>query len=196
MPKRKPREVTGFEKLLAELIEAASPGRIVFTKTRPIFDDKKPCYELEIATRGSTIIIVNPDLEDSLQVALHDLNSGELDPMRPAWSRVSRLHREVVIRTLQSVEARHMAPGAKAKLGAKYVAGAEYAIADAFHAALSSLWNVDDYDEWGEILPGTPKLDNEGPLEPIHIAKPPKRSAPKAGSSDTRPATRAVAPKA
>jgi len=65
VPKRKPeaREVSGFERLLAELIEAASPGRIVFTKTCPIFDDESTCYELELATRGSTMIIVNPDLE-------------------------------------------------------------------------------------------------------------------------------------
>lgn len=178
MPKRKAREVTAFEKLLAEVIEAASPGRIVFTKTRPVFDDKASCYELEIATRGSTIIIVNPDLEDSIHVALHDLKSGELDPVRPAWSRVSRLHREVVIRTLEGIEARHMARAAKGKLGSKHAAGAEYQIADAFHAALSVLWMAHDYDHWGELLPGTPKLD-ERPLEPIHIAKPPKRRAAK-----------------
>jgi hypothetical protein len=53
MPKPKPREVTGFEKLLAELIDAASPGRVVFTKSKPVFDDRKPGYELEIATRGT-----------------------------------------------------------------------------------------------------------------------------------------------
>jgi hypothetical protein len=176
MPKRKPREVTGFEKELVELIDAASPGRVVFTKSRPIYQGKS-AYALEIATRGTTTTTVTDDLEELVQVGLEDLKSGDLiDPVTPAWSRVSRRHREVVIRTLQSIEARHMARAAKAQLGAKHSARAEYAIADAFAAALAVLWMTDDRDENGDVLPGTPQLA-EGPPEAVHVAKPPKRRA-------------------
>jgi hypothetical protein len=177
MPKRKPREITGFERVLVELIDKASPGRIVLSKTRHVFDGGESGFELQLETRSGSISYLDRDLEDSLHCALHDLNSGEEDPIRPAWTRVSRHHREVAIRTLQALESRHMARAAKAQLGAKYSAAAEYGIADAFHAALAVLWTVDDYDENGELLPGTPKLEAEGPPEPIHITKPRKRTA-------------------
>lgn len=172
MPKRKPRVPSDFEKVLAELIEKASPGRVSFSKTKPMFEHHATGYALELVTRATTITIYNDDLEDSLHVGLEDLSSGDEDPIRPAWHRVSRFHREVVIRTLESIVAKHMARAAKARLGAK-TDGGEYAIADAFHAALSQLWTVDDRDMQGELLPDTPKLDE--PPEPIHVAKPKKR---------------------
>jgi len=177
MPKRKPREMTGFEKQLIALIEAASPGRVVFTKSRPIYEGKSG-YELEIATRGTTTTTVTDDLDELIQIALEDFSSGDrIDPVTPAWSRVSRHHREVVIRTLQRFEAAHMARAAKAQLGAKHSAAAEYEIADAFAAALAVLWTTDDRDENGDIIPGTPKLEAEGPPEPIHTARPRRRKA-------------------
>lgn len=76
MPKRKPRQVTGFEKLLVDLIEKASPGRIVISKTRHISTGGHPGFELQLETRSGSISYLDRDLEDSLQCALHDLDSG------------------------------------------------------------------------------------------------------------------------
>jgi len=102
MPKRKPREVSAFEKLLVEVIDKASPGRVIISKTKPFFEGHEAGYEFEIKTRASTICILGQDLEDSIHVALDELTSGEADPVRPTWNRVSRFHREVVIRTWAS----------------------------------------------------------------------------------------------
>ena len=82
MPKSKPRVVTGFEKTLLELLEKVSPGRIVLSTTRPVFEGSEPGFELQLETRSGSISYLDRDLEDSVHCALHDLNSGEEDPIR------------------------------------------------------------------------------------------------------------------
>lgn len=174
MPKRKPREVKGFELELVKLIDAASPGRIELSRTKPIFDGGRTGFSVTLETRSTTCQYLDEGLAEIVDVALHDLESGEEDPIRPMWHRLSRFQREAVTRLLDMFAAKHMARAARARLGAGRSAAAEYDLADAFHAALVELRSVHDDDESGMPLPGTPKLE-AGPPEPIRVATPPKR---------------------
>lgn len=179
MPKRKLRDVTGFEAELVALIDAASPGGITLSRTRPIFDGARSGFCIAFQTRSTSCEYLDEGLAEIVDVARADLASGEEDPIRPMWHRLTRFQREAVTQMLDMTAARHMARAARVRLGAGGNAGAQHALADAFHAALVELRSTHDDDESGMPLPGTPKLDDGAPREPIHVAKPRKPRAPR-----------------
>jgi hypothetical protein len=176
MPKRKPREVTGFERELVELLDAVAPGGVEVSRTKRIFDEGRAGFCVRFVTRSTICDYLDDDLSEAIAVAAADAESGEEDPPIPMFHRLNRLQREVVRRVLELHAAKHMGRAAKAKLGAGGAANAEYALADAFNAALYALRIADhDDDMSGMPLPGTPKLEDEGPPEPVHVSKPPRR---------------------
>lgn len=180
MPKRK-REVTGFERELVELLDAVAPSGVQFARTRGIFDEGRAGFRVTCITRSTICDFLDQDLREAVAQVLADAKSGEQDPYLPAFHQLDRFQREAVRRVLEEHAAAHMGRAAGAKLGAGGSAAAEFALADAFNAALGEL-RCDEHDltEAGELLPGTPRLEDKGPLEPIHVAKP-RATRPVAG---------------
>lgn len=160
MPKHKSRStVNGFELQLAGLLDKVSPGKVTLSKTRPMFDGR-PGYEVEIDTRESKIVFVVETLAEGVEAAADAIDSGEEDPIRPAWRRLTRFQREVVRRTLEALASKHMARAAAAKIANSRTAHSEYELADAFHAAFEEL-QFDNVDHQHIVQPNTEKLAAE-----------------------------------
>lgn len=172
MGKRKaPSGTDGFEQRLAGVIEKLSPGRLGFTKARTVVNEA--CrYDVEIDTRGSKISFVVESLTEGLDVVTDALESGEEDPIRPAWRNLSRFQRELVRRTVAELAEKHMALAAAAKVRRDASAYAEFEIADAFHAAVQEL-DFEEVDARGMLIPTDERLE----AEPVKVTQPRMRPA-------------------
>lgn len=153
MPKKRASVKDDGFKTLETLLDNVTPGTLTLGKT--IWkSDGRTHYDVTVDTRESKLSIGADSLEEALRDAKDSLSDGTEDPFRPAWSRLSRHQRELVRRTLDEAAARHMARAAAAKLGAEGSAHAEYAMSDAFHAAVEelALWEDEHPDtETGRI---------------------------------------------
>lgn len=106
-------------------------------------------YEVAIQTRSYDELYSGKTIGEAIRSAVDEYEDatrpeGHTDPVVPSWYRVSRMQREVVERTLERHRHEHMARAAEANIrGARADATAEYAMADAFKAAIDTLY----YDE-------------------------------------------------
>lgn len=148
-------------KMLEKLLDNVTPGTLTLGKTTWKSDGRNH-YDVTVDTRESKLSIGADTLEAAISDAKDSLSEGTEDPHRPAWVRLSRHQRELVRRTLGEIAERHMAQAAAAKLGGGGIAHAEYAMSDAFHAAVEelALWEDEHPDtETGRVE----KLEAEPP---------------------------------
>jgi hypothetical protein len=146
-----------LESVLKELVDRASPGEVRLNVPRSAWMREYASYEVSIQTRSFDEIFTGKTIGDAIRSAAEGMAEpaveGDRDPVVPSWYRVSRMQREIVQQTLERHRARHMANAAAANIAnSPVVAQAEYAMADAFKAALAVL----DYEENDE---------EQGPLE-------------------------------
>lgn len=137
-----------LDAVLKELIDRASPGDVRLNVPRSAWMREYASYEIAIQTRSYDEIFTGETISDAIRSAADAMAQppveGDRDPIVPSWYRVSRMQREFVQRTLERHRAKHMANAAAANIAnSLVVAQAEYAMADAFKAALAAL----DYEE-------------------------------------------------
>lgn len=159
-----------LEEILQKLVNHVSPGEVRLNVSRVAWMRDLECYEVSIQTRSYDEGFTGKTIAEAIRSAAEGMekppSEGDIDPVVPSWYRVSRMQREVVERTLERYRARHMANAAAANIANNTnEARAEYAIADAFKAALESL----EYEETDGDM---------GPLEKEVLA--PRQSTSKA----------------
>jgi hypothetical protein len=113
-------------------------------------------YEVSVQTRSYDELFSGKSVGDAIRSALEGIEDpkveGDTDPVVPSWYRVSRMQREIVERTLERHRAEHMARAAEANIrNVVSDAAAEYAIADAFKAAMDTLYYDEVDDEQGPL---------------------------------------------
>ncbi|RLB55849.1 MAG: hypothetical protein DRI90_19165 [Deltaproteobacteria bacterium] len=145
-----------LEVLLQELINKVSPAEVRLGIPRYAAIREVADVELSFRTRGWDEGFCCKSIRGVVEDALHsleDAQDGDSDPVIPSWYRVSRMQRQVVNQTLKQRAAEHMARAAEANIASRTTASAaEYAMADAFEAALDALM-FDNADNDGEVLP-------------------------------------------
>ena len=140
----------GTEEALRELLGVLGRGRVALLTPRFAAERETGHVELSIATRGGDSSFLAPLIREAAQEALEVLRSGTEDPVTPAWRRLTRMQREIVLEALTEARARHMRLAAEASVdNTPQGVSAEYAKADAFDAALREL-DVMDVDETGQ----------------------------------------------
>lgn len=169
----KSKDVPDCETALAKLVEHLSPGSITITKPKYSVLKQRTAYELTALTRESSITFVADSIAEVARDAFDAMTDGTEDPIVPAWSRLSRYQRQIVVQTLREHAARHMARAAEAKITCAPSSYTDYEVADAFQAAIATL-DYDDLDEQHALLERE-KLAAE---KPIKITQP--RTKPRA----------------
>jgi hypothetical protein len=159
-----------LEAVLKALVDRVSPGDVRLNVSRAAWMRDGTSYEVSLQTRSFDEITSGETIGEAIRMALDVLEQppveGDTDPFVPSWYRVTRMQRELVERTLERCHAKHMARAAAANIAhAAAVAQAEYAMADAFKAALASL-EFEDTDGHQEALEKEP-LAARDPDSPI-----------------------------
>jgi len=147
-----------LDKTLATLLEKVSPGELKIAVPRFAVLQDVARYEVSFRTRGYDEVFCGKTIRQAAEMALESLEDppeGEVDPIVPSWYRLSRMQRQVVEQTLKRLLADHMAGAASLNIARSPQAQAEYAVADAFQAALAAL-EFDDVDEHHGALPAEP----------------------------------------
>ncbi len=156
-----------LESVLAALVDRASPGVVRLGVPKHAFMREHASYEVAIQTRSYDELYSGTTVGEAIRSAMDSFEDstrpeGDTDPVVPSWYRVSRMQREVVERTLERHRHEHMARAAEANIrGARADATAEYAMADAFKAAIDTLYydEVDDRHFALEQEPLQPRVD-------------------------------------
>lgn len=151
MAKAKTSSESDCDTALLKLIDHVSPASVCLTKPKYAVIDQRRGIELTVITREAPIVFAAETIAAVAAEALDGLDAPREDPFVPAWSRLARIQRQVVVQTPREHSARHMAQVARAKLGNSGAAFAEYQIADAFSAAVDAL-DHEDVDEHNEVL--------------------------------------------
>jgi len=141
-----------LESALTALVDRTSPGVVRLGIPKHAWMREYASYEVSIQTRSYDDMFSGKTLGEAIRSALDAFEDpakpeGDIDPVVPSWYRVSRMQREIVQRTLERYRAEHMARAAEANIrNASSAAAAEYAMADAFKAAIDTLY-YDEVDE-------------------------------------------------
>ena len=152
---------------------------------------KQNSFEVAFATRGLEDSFCGPTVRDAVESALDALENPDgtnPDPFLPAWYRLTRFQREVVNETLKEHAARHMARASMLKVqrssGAE--AEAEWALADAFRAAVDSLV-YQDVDDKGRELRKPPLSGSESKGAPSSGDRAPAKAGKQRERTSTAP---------
>jgi hypothetical protein len=145
-----------LEAVLKELVDRVSPGDVRLNVPRPAWMREYASYEVCIQTRSFDECFSGKTIGDAIRSAAEGVAEpiveGDRDPIVPSWYRASRMQRELVERTLERHRAKHMANAAAANIANNSsVAQAEYAMADAFKAALMALEYEDNDEQHGPL---------------------------------------------
>ena len=142
-------EVKTFESKLAELVERVAPAelRIRCLPTSPKLLELLPSiksskhFSISFQTRSFDEGSSGGSVREVVEMALDSLESGpkDVDPVVPSWYALSRMQREIVEHVLHRYVAKHKQRGAAKSLAQDQDATHEYAMADAFQAALACL---------------------------------------------------------
>lgn len=147
-----------LEATLTTLLEKVAPGELKVAVPRfAVLQDLDRC-EVSFRTRGYDEVFCGKSIREAAEMALESLEdppAGDVDPIVPSWYRLSRMQRQFVEQTLKGLLADHMARAASLNIARSPQAHAEYAMADAFQAALVAL-EFDDVDEHLAPLPVEP----------------------------------------
>lgn len=143
---------------LTTLVEKVSPADVRLRVPRHAFLRETGGFEVSLLTRGFDECFGGKTIREAVDSALYDVENppeGSGDPFVPSWLRLSRMQRELVEHTLRRLAEKHMARAAAANIGAGPKAQADYAMADAFRAALDAL-AFDDTDDHSAPLEHEP----------------------------------------
>jgi hypothetical protein len=151
MMMKKARANADTESLLAELVRRIDPGELRLMIPRWAAIRERSAFELNATTRDCTIVWDGKTIAEAAREGLEYLDTPEPDPFQPPWSRCTRMQRQVVRSVLLEHAARHRATAASAKVAATPGAGAAFALADAFFAAIEEL-DHQDVDDRGELI--------------------------------------------
>lgn len=162
-----------LEAVLTALVDRTSPGVVRLGVPKHAFTREYASYEVAIQTRSYDELYSGKTIGDAIRSALDEYEDatrpeGHTDPVVPSWYRVSRMQREIVERTLERYRHEHMARAAEANIrGNGSEANAEYAMADAFKAAIDTLYydEVDDRQFALEQEPLQPRVQGSLTVE-------------------------------
>jgi hypothetical protein len=179
-----------FEKKLTQLVERVYPAqlRISYGKLLPELEAILPAsmkrrkhYHISYQTRSFDEGASGHTVREAIENTLDSLDNGfkDVDRGLPNWSALSRMQREVVEHTLKGLVAEHKARAAAKNLAHERDAHIEYAIADAFDAALECLeieYQNEPSTVW-EPLQARNGPPVRKPTDPVEESEEPTRAA-------------------
>lgn len=162
MPKPRGTKTTknDTESLLAEVLRRVDPGELRLMVPRLAIVRQRASFELTAVTRSSTISWDGKTIAEAAAEAIDYLATPDPDPFQPPWRRCSRMQREVVRNVLLGRAAEHRALAAAAMVAGERTAHRDFALGDAFHAAVAEL-DHEDIDEEDQLVVDEPLAAGE-----------------------------------